>query len=483
MTSGVSFGPFQFDPAGELMRDGRPVPLGSRALALLGALVEARGRTVPKEELIARGWPGLTVEESNLAVQIAGLRKVLGDEMIVTVPRRGYRLKDLGDPVARGLPRVALLPFRGLGDGDERWFAEGVAEDIIVALGRANAFVVLSRQAVAAGGAADYLISGTLRRAGDRLRLAARLERADGTQIWAQTFDGAAEDIFDMQDRITEAVAGAIAPGIEAAEIARARVERPGSLAAYDLFLRGLAEIYAETEPANRRAAALMEQAVTLEPDNGLFLAHASWAYEYRTTMGWPPLGPDDRARCLAHAHAAIATPTADARALAHCALAILQTGRDYDLGMALVRRAQRAAPHSVRVLTVASTALLHCGDLAEAEELAARAVALGGSDPMRHIALCLRAHLAMIRGDLAAARALAADARALNPAFLPSLWILVAALALLDQPAEAADALAQLKRLNPGASLTAIRDGQPDKYPGRLAPILAGLRRAGLPE
>lgn len=481
MTSGLSFGPFRLDHDGNLMRDGTAVPLGGRALALLRALAEARGRIVPKNELIARGWPGLTVEESNLAVQIAALRRVLGEDMVVTVPRRGYRLKDTGNHSGWDLPRVALVPFRTLGPEDERWFSEGIAEDIIVALSHSKVFVVLSRQAAEAGGTADYLIRGTLRRAGGRLRLAARLERSDGTQLWARTFDGVAEDIFDMQDRIAEAVAGAVAPGIEAAEIARARAERPGSVTAYDLFLRGLAEIYAETDLANRRAVDLMEQAVALEPGNGIFRAHASWVYEYRTTMGWSPVGPDDRARCLAHAHAAIATQTADARALAHCALAILQTGRDYDLGLALVRRALAVAPNSVRVLTVAAAALRHCGDLVEAEALAQRALALGDSDPIRHIALCLRADLSLIQGDISAAAMLAVEARTINPHFPPTLWVLVAALALDGRKVDATEVLEQLRRLNPDVCIAAIRAGLPEKFPDRLTNLITGLRQAGL--
>ncbi len=483
MTSGFSFGAFRLDHGGDLTRDGIAVPLGGRALALLRALVEARGRIVPKNELMARGWPDLVVEESNLAVQIAALRRVVGEEAIITVPRRGYRLKGVDAHSGIDLPRVALLPFRSLGPEEERWLSEGVAEDIVVALGGGRAFVVLSRQAAEAGGVADYLISGTLRRAGDHLRVAARLERSDGTLLWARSFDGSAVDILDMQKRIAEAVAAAVAPGIEAAEIASARAERPGSLAAYDLFLRGMAEIYAENDLANRRAVDLLERAVALEPGNGLFLAHASWAYEHRITMGWSPVGPDDRARCLAHAHAAIATDTADARALAHCPLAILQTGRDYELGLALVRRARAAAPDSARVLTVAAVALRHCGDPVEADTLARRALALGDGDPLRHIALCVRADLALVRGDISGAVAFAIEARAMNPAFPPTLWMLAAAQALDGRAAEAGEALAQLRRLSPETGIAAIRAGQPAKFPDRLANLIDGLRLAGLEE
>ena len=151
----LAFGPFMLDAArGALLRDGAPVALGQRALAVLAALAETPGRTVAKEDLLARAWPGTLVEEGNLTVQIAALRKALGPgpdgrDWIVTVPRVGYRLvRDDGSaPAGAGTepPGLAVLPFQVLGGATgDAYFADGVAEDIITALGRFRSVTVLA---------------------------------------------------------------------------------------------------------------------------------------------------------------------------------------------------------------------------------------------------------------------------------------------------------------------------------------------------
>jgi DNA-binding winged helix-turn-helix (wHTH) protein len=155
-TARIAFGPFELDPArGALLRDGGPVPLGSRAAAVLGALLAAGGRTVAKADLLAQAWPGTIVEEGNLTVQIAALRKALGPapggrEWIVTVPRVGYRpvtappASDAAEPSSEP-PALAVLLFQVQGgSSDDANFAEGVAEDIIAALGRFRSFAVLA---------------------------------------------------------------------------------------------------------------------------------------------------------------------------------------------------------------------------------------------------------------------------------------------------------------------------------------------------
>ena len=140
--------------AGLLRRDGEPVGLGQRGVALLDALLSADGQTVTKDELLARAWPGLIVEEANLSVQIAALRKTLGRapnglEWIATVPRIGYRLPhtNVADTSSRPVrPSIAVLPFENLSsDADYDYFAEGMVEDIIVALSRFRTFAVVAR--------------------------------------------------------------------------------------------------------------------------------------------------------------------------------------------------------------------------------------------------------------------------------------------------------------------------------------------------
>ncbi len=135
------FGPFSFDPGSrELRREGTVVPIGQRGAALLDALLTAGGETVSKDELLDKGWPGLTVEEANLSVQIAALRKTLGQadngaQWIATVPGVGYRfLKTTQDAIPTGFARasIAVLPFENLsGDAEQGYFADGVVEDLI----------------------------------------------------------------------------------------------------------------------------------------------------------------------------------------------------------------------------------------------------------------------------------------------------------------------------------------------------------------
>jgi TolB-like protein len=154
---GYAFGPFFFDPGrGELRRDGKAVALGQRGLALLEALLEAEGEPVSKAQLLDRGWSGTIVEEVNLSVQIAALRKALGtapdgQEWIATVPRVGYRLprQTPRSPVGAaqsGRPSIAVLPFANIsGDHKQTYFADGVVEDIIAALSRFKTFAVVAR--------------------------------------------------------------------------------------------------------------------------------------------------------------------------------------------------------------------------------------------------------------------------------------------------------------------------------------------------
>jgi TolB-like protein len=358
----LAFGPFVLDIGrGTLARGGVSVPLGQRALAVLAALAEAPGRTVAKEDLLARAWPGTIVEEGNLTVQIATLRRALAGEdgepgWILTVPRVGYRLgapRSEPPPEIPTVPRLAVLPFADLGgEPDRAWFADGVVADIVAALGRFRSFSVVAlnsslaykgRPADVRGIAAElgvrYLLEGTVRRAGDRLRITAQLiDGETGGHLWSESCDGALAEVFDFQDRITEAVATVAEPRIQAAEIARSRRERPGSVATYDIYLRALAAILTETEAGNAEAHALVLEGLGQEPGNPELLTLAAWTIEHRSTVGWPPLGPDGRQRCGAFARAALERAGDDAALLARCGMSLLQGAREYDWGMAVLR-------------------------------------------------------------------------------------------------------------------------------------------------
>ncbi|CAG1014254.1 MAG: transcriptional regulator [Rhizobiaceae bacterium] len=504
--SRLAFGPFVLD-AGRLTRNGEAVAVGQRGLALLQALADARGATVTKADLLERAWPDVFVEEGNLAVQVAALRKLLGPapdggQWIATVARRGYRLALLDSPALAAAentperPAVAVLPFANIGgDVEQAYFADGVAADIITALSRFHSFVVVARGSSFAfkggdGGALQatrdldvrYVLEGSVRRAGDRLRISAQLvESGNGARLWAATYDGAAGELFDFQDRITEGVATAIGPHIQRAEIERSRRERPDSIAAYDVYLRALPKILAETEAENAEAHRILLEGLAVDANDGLLNAHAAWVLEHRITMGWPPFAADDRERCFTYARRALERAGRDPAVAVHCAMALIQVAREYEWGMAVLDGALEANPNNLTVVTACGIGHLHCGSVESALALFHRAQRLSPRDALAHIAFSGAAHVHMLLGDFDAALDSAARALAANPNFDPAYWILAAANARLGRMEAAAHAVAALHRIAPGTTIARIRAGQPARYPERLGTVLDGLRIAGL--
>ena len=255
----VAFGPFRLDQQGRsLTRAGAEVSLGRRAFDVLCVLAAAGGEPVSKDALLDQVWPGLTVEENNLQVQISALRKVLGDGMIVTIPGRGYRLtmavpgKQSPTPeAATGKPSIAVLPFTNMsGDIEQEYFADGVADDIITELARVRSLLVIARNSSFAykGQAIDvrqiarelgvrYILEGSVRRSGDRVRIGAQLiDATTADHIWAERYDRGVADIFAVQDEISAAVTGAIGPAILDAERRRAVRKPPTSLNAWEAY-------------------------------------------------------------------------------------------------------------------------------------------------------------------------------------------------------------------------------------------------------
>ena len=287
----VRFGGFRFDPGRrELWRDGAPVRLGSRALDVLSALAAAKGNVVTKDELLARVWPGLAVEENNLQVQVSALRKALdedrsGQSYLVTVPGRGYRLIGLvgssNGPALPDKPSIAVLPFQNMSDDPKQeYFADGMVEDITTALSHMRWLFVIARDSsfVYKGRTVDvkqvgrelgvrYVVEGGVRKVAHRVRITAQLiDASTGAHLWADHFDGDREDIFDLQDQVTASVVGAIAPKLQQAEIERAKRKPTESLDAYDYFLRGMACTHQMTREATTEALELFAKAIEPRP-------------------------------------------------------------------------------------------------------------------------------------------------------------------------------------------------------------------------
>ena len=328
-----------------------------------------------------------------------------------------------------------------------------------------------------------YVLEGSLRRAGDRLRIAAQLVDGVSARIYGPTNSMAFfQDVFDFQDRITESVATVVEPHIQAAEIKRSRLERPGSIAVYDIYLRALAtRVFTGSLDDNAAAYALLNEALELEPDNALVLAHAAWALGHRIIMGAPPIGSDDKETCIELARRGLKNASGDAVAMAFCGLVFHHVAKDFDWGIEVIQAAIAANPNNLWVVNVAGIAHLHTGSVEDSLAYFHRANQLSPRDPTAHISLTGVAHCQMILGNYAEALVWATRSLALNQSFGPTYWMLVAANAQLGRMDEARRHLAAFLKVWPRATLAAIKTGQPAADPKRLATILEGLQLAGL--
>ena len=262
----------------ELRRGAQQIPVGPQVFDLLVYLVQNRERVVTKDDLLDAVWSGRFVSESNLTTRINAARKAIGDtgeeqRLIRTVPRKGFRfvgvvtceaenVKDVRGSTATtpkplplpDKPSIAVLPFDNMsGDREQEYFADGMVEEIITALSRFRQLFVIARNSTFTykGRAVDvkevgrelgvrYVLEGSVRRSDNRVRIAAQLiDATTATHLWADRFDRAIENIFDLQDRLTASVVGAVAPQLQQAEIDRAKRKPTESLDAYDLFFAG----------------------------------------------------------------------------------------------------------------------------------------------------------------------------------------------------------------------------------------------------
>ena len=336
------FGRFALDAeAGVLFQDGEPALLGQRAVTLLRLLLERAAAPVSKNALIEAAWPGLAIEDSNLTVQIAALRRVLdqdnGAGWIETLPRRGYRYvgpsvtrveERRADPAvsAPEKPSIAVLPFESAADA--AWFADGVVDDIITGLARIKWLFVIARSSsfVTRGRAADvkqvrrdlgvrYLLEGSVRRNEDCVRINAQLvDAASGAHVWAERYDRTLGDVFALQDEIALAVVGAIEPSLRRVEVERIKRKRPDSLDAYELVLRAQPDVDSGMPARAASALPLLRKALTLDPTYAL--AHGLAAMCCHNRFLRAGFKEADRTASVRHARLALEHGRDDALAL-----------------------------------------------------------------------------------------------------------------------------------------------------------------------
>ena len=501
-----------------MFRGAEPIALGKRAIAVLRVLVEQPGVVLSGEALIAAAWPGLAVEENNLAVQIAALRRVLGEEpggkrWIETLPRRGYRFigpvrieegaipsvtADAPSLALPAQPSIAVLPFQNMSDDPEQeYFADGMVEELITALSRFRSLFVIARNSSFAykGKSVDikqvgrelgvrYILEGSVRRSAGRVRTTAQLiDALSGAHIWADRFDGALEDVFELQDQVAARVVGEIEPRLARVELARARHKPTANLGAYDYYLRARANGYSTTREQSQEVLRLAYKAVELDPGFASAYGIAAWIHTRRIQYQWTADEVQERADALRMARRAAELGKEDAVALAWAGHALAFADRKIDHAAALADRAIELNPNLAQAWGFSGWVRLALGQPDLAIEHVARAMRLSPLDPFMRGRQTTMAAAHLIAGRYDEALSWAAKALQPDPNFAPAWRMAAASHALAGHMEEAKAACARLRQLEPLLRVSSFRDLATPYRPADLAKLEEGLRLAGLPE
>jgi TolB-like protein/cytochrome c-type biogenesis protein CcmH/NrfG len=507
----------------ELRRSAELIAVEPQVFDLLTYLIQNRDRVVSKDDLFATVWGGRIVADSTFATRINAARKAIGDSgneqrLIRTIARKGIRFvgdvqsreaaiefapavdpappgRFLAGPAAPPLdrPAIAVLPFVNMsGEAEQEYFSDGISEDIITALSKLRWFFVIARNSsfaykgksvhikqVAEELGVGYVIEGSVRKEGGRVRITAQLNDATtGSHLWAERYDREVASVFAVQDEITEAIVATIEPQIYAAENFRVRRRAPESLDAWGLVMRALSHFWRMTREDNLAAQELLEQATALAPNYAQALAVLAVSHTFGAHMGWEA--------------AATATPIAERAALAavradgedpwaHLAMAAAYSylGR-LDDALAAYELTLRLNPNFSLAQGYYGLVLSWTGRGREGSEAVRRALSLSPRDPLSAIYYGVAAYAAYVERDYAEAMRLCRESVRQRSDFVGGHRVLAAAAGMAGQADVAASALRELRRTQPNVSLSWICGQLPFRAAEREH-FIEGLRRAGL--
>jgi TolB-like protein/cytochrome c-type biogenesis protein CcmH/NrfG len=503
----------------ELRRGGEIVAIQPQVFDLLVHLLTHRDRVVSRDDLIALVWGRRTVSDSTLDSRINAARSAIGDNgkeqrLIRTIARKGLRFVadvngqsriaspaipagDDGSQRALTLPdqpAIAVLPFNNMSDDREQeYFSDGISEDIITALSKLRWFFVIARNSsftykgkpvhmrqVAAELGVRYVVEGSVRRSGDRVRITAQLnDTATGSHIWAEHYDRELIDVFAVQDEITDAIVTAIEPQIYAAENFRSRRKPPSSMDAWDLVMRALSHHWRVTQPDSLAAQALLERAIAIDPNYGQALALFATNHMFGVHLGWTDIATAAPAAEQA-ALAAIAADNEDA--WAHTALgSVYFSTRRLDDALAEFELAQQLNPNFSLVQGYYALALTYAGRWEDAYAASQRAIRQSPRDPSSAIYHGVAAYAQFVGRNYHEAITLAREATRQRGDLSGAYRVLTVAAGMAGQIEIARAALQELRRTQPNISLTWVATQLPWKHDADREHYLEGFRRAGL--
>jgi adenylate cyclase len=382
------------------------------------------------------------------------------------------------------------------GDPEQEYFADGVVEDILTALARFPRLFVIARNSsfIYKGRAVDvkqvsrelgvrYVLEGSIRRAGSRLRISGQLINAQtGAHLWADRFDGELTDIFALQDEITEQVVGAIEPHLVRAEMEMAARKRPSSLTAYDLYLRALPRYHTMTREGFLEALQLLGRALELDPNYSAAAALIAVARVYGTAQGWVSNAFEEMQEALRFARRALAIDPNDPDALSIAGRCMAYFGADYEMAIELSQRATRLCPNSASAWSQYGSACVYAARPTDAVEAYRRAMRLSPLDLTLYQSMTGLgvAYIGLERYEEAVDVARMSAHQ--NPYFSSTLRCLAAAHAHLGQLEEAREAAEHLLRIEPNFTISDWDARSRWKYPAKVN-YISGMRLAGLPE
>jgi len=475
------FGPFMFDAErATLSRDARRLDAGQRALGVLHALLKANGHAVTKAQLIDFAWPGAIVEESNLSVQIAALRKLLGPapgggDWIATVARVGYRFAGpltvadaARQPTAESTnrPSVAVLPFGNLsGEADKEYFVDGITEDIIAALSRFRWFYVIARNAafafrhrtpeqVAQALAVRYVLAGSVRKSGNRVRISAELVDArSANTLWADRYDFEFGELFSVQDRITEQVVGAIEPELLKSESALAIARRRGvrDMTGWDLVHQGTWFFHQVTRPTHLRARELFREARKIDPQ--LAEAHA-WLGRVSAGIAAYDWSEDEVADLREGIEAAMQAVQLDEKnPYSHYALAITSVfACEFDQAIRAAEKGVELSPGFALGHLVLGMARLYSGDAVRAVGCLERGLQLNPHDPQNFVWYNVLATALLLQREFEGALQQATNALKVRPNWRPAVTTALSCYQAMGQKDRARECVERLARCEPSS-------------------------------